>query len=94
MKLSEKIDMFTGGIDGNTPAPDPWPRSSCSVFVDGCTDFLWDKAVPKFAFARITNIQSADRRDLRGRGGATWPTAKKIAHIRPTPTAATPSTTS
>src|SRR3982074_2428307 len=63
MKLAEKIDMFTGVISsGNTPALGPVAEELgvLTIFVDGCTDFLWDKAVPnpKFAF-RITNIQSA-----------------------------------
>src|ERR1700739_4528664 len=61
MKLSEKIDMFTGVISsGNTPALGPVAEELgvLTIFVDGCTDFLWDKAVPnpKSAF-RITNIQ-------------------------------------
>ena len=55
-----------------------------TIFVDGCTDFLWDKAVPnpKFAF-RITNIQSADGVTCAVAAAQTWPTAKKIAHIHP-----------
>src|SRR6266850_602669 len=64
MKLSEKIDVFTGIISsGNTPALGPVAEelSLLTIFVDGCTDFLFDKAVPnpKYTF-RITNIQSAD----------------------------------
>ena len=48
MKLSEKIDMFTGVISsGNTPALGPVAEELglLTIFVDGCTDFLWDKAV-------------------------------------------------
>src|SRR5205807_1255015 len=64
MKLDGKIDLFTGVISsGNTPALGPVAEelNLLTIFVDGCTDFLFDKAVPnpKFVF-RITNIQSAD----------------------------------
>ena len=74
MKLSEKIDMFTGVISsGNTPALGPVAEELglLTIFVDGCTDFLWDKAVPnpKFTF-RITNIQSADGVTCAVGGGA------------------------
>ena len=87
MKLSEKIDMFTGVISsGNTPALGPVAEELglLTIFVDGCTDFLWDKAVPnpKFTF-RITNIQSADGVTCAVAAAQTWPTAKKIAHIHP-----------
>src|SRR5947209_3215634 len=85
MKLSEKIDMFTGVISsGNSPALGPVAEELglLTIFVDGCTDFLWDKAVPnpKFAF-RITNIQSADGVTCAVAAAQTWPTAKTIAHI-------------
>src|SRR5215475_3891779 len=64
MKLSENIDLFTGVISsGNSPALGPVCEelNLLSIFTDGCTDFLFDKAVPnpKYLF-RITNIQSAD----------------------------------
>ena len=65
MKLSEKIDLFTGVISsGNTPALGLYAAEELGVltmFNDGCTDFLFDKAVPqpKYVF-RVTNIQSAD----------------------------------
>src|SRR2546421_4094693 len=87
MKLSEKIDLFTGVISsGNTPALGPVAEELglLTIFVDGCTDFLWDKAVPnpKFTF-RITNIQSADGVTCAVAAAQTWPQAKKIAHIHP-----------
>jgi branched-chain amino acid transport system substrate-binding protein len=87
MKLSEKIDMFTGVISsGNTPALGPVAEELAvlTIFVDGCTDFLWDKAVPnpKYAF-RITNIQSADGVTCAVAAAQTWPEAKRIAHIHP-----------
>jgi len=87
MKLSENIDMFTGVISsGNTPALGPVAEELgvLTIFVDGCTDFLWDKAVPnpKFTF-RLTNIQSADGVTCALAAAQTWPTAKKIAHIHP-----------
>jgi hypothetical protein len=64
MKLEGNIDLFTGVISsGNTPALGPVAEelSLLTMFCDGCTDFLFDKAVPqpKYTF-RITNIQSAD----------------------------------
>src|SRR5215470_15040395 len=81
MKASEKVDFFTGiTSSGNTPALGPVAEELkvLTVFVDGCTDFLFDKAVPNPHYIfRITNIQSAD--------GVTCAlaTAKKIAHIHP-----------
>ena len=49
MKLSENIDLFTGVISsGNSPALGPVCEelNLLSIFTDGCTDFLFDKAVP------------------------------------------------
>src|SRR5262245_23979902 len=49
MKLSENIDLFTGVISsGNTPALGPVAEELqvLTMFNDGCTDFLFDKAVP------------------------------------------------
>src|ERR1700756_222459 len=49
MKLSESIDMFTGVISsGNSPALGPVAEELkvLTIFVDGCTDFLWDRAGP------------------------------------------------
>src|SRR5262249_28026063 len=49
MKASEKVDFFTGiTSSGNTPALGPVAEELkvLTVFVDGCTDFLFDKAVP------------------------------------------------
>ena len=77
MKLSEKVDLFTGVISsGNTPALGPEAESLklLTIFVDGCTDFLFDKAVPnpKYIF-RITNIQSADGVTCGIAAAMTWP---------------------
>jgi branched-chain amino acid transport system substrate-binding protein len=87
MKLSEKIDMFTGVISsGNTPALGPVAEELglLTIFVDGCTDFLWEKAVPnpKYTF-RITNIQSADGVTCGVAAAMTWPQVRKVAHIHP-----------
>ena len=64
MKLSTDIDFFTGVISsGNTPALGPVAEELQlpTIFTDGCTDFLFDKAVPNPQYIfRITNIQSAD----------------------------------
>jgi branched-chain amino acid transport system substrate-binding protein len=60
MKLDGKIDLFTGVISSaNTPALGPVAEELAvlTLFTDGCTDFLFDKAVPnpKYCF-RMTNI--------------------------------------
>ncbi len=47
MKLAEKIDFFCGiTSSGNTPALGPVAEELkvLTIFVDGCTDFLFDKA--------------------------------------------------
>src|SRR5260221_1960190 len=87
MKLSENIDLFTGIISsGNTPALGPVAEELgvLTIFTDGCTDFLFDKAVPnpKYTF-RITNIQSADGITAAIGAAQAWPNAKKIAHLHP-----------
>ena len=87
MKLSEKIDFFTGiTSSGNTPALGPVSEELklLTVFVDGCTDFLFDKAVPNPHYIfRITNMQSADGVTGAVAAAMTWPKTKKIAHIHP-----------
>src|SRR5215471_10453552 len=87
MKLSEKIDLFTGVISsGNTPALGPVAEELklFTIFVDGCTDFLFDKAVPNPHYIfRITNIQSADGVTCALATAMTWPNVRKIAHIHP-----------
>src|SRR5712692_8453874 len=87
MKLDGKIDLFTGIISSaNTPALGPVAEelSLLTIFTDGCTDFLFDKAVtnPKYCF-RITNIQSADGITAAVGVAQTWPNVRKIAHIHP-----------
>src|SRR5262245_36095404 len=87
LKLSEKIDLFTGIISsGNTPALGPVAEEvKClTIFVDGCTDFLFDKAVPDPHYIfRLTNIQSADGCTTALAIAQTWPKSKRIAHIHP-----------
>src|SRR6267142_5731126 len=87
MKLDGKIDLFTGVISSaNTPALGPVAEELAvlTIFTDGCTDFLFDKAVPtpKYCF-RITNIQSADGITAAIGVAQTWPNVRKIAHIHP-----------
>ena len=87
LKLSEKIDLFLGVTSsGNTPALGPVAEELklLTIFVDGCTDFLFDKAVPnpRYVF-RITNIQSADGATCAVATAQTWPDVKKVAHIHP-----------
>jgi branched-chain amino acid transport system substrate-binding protein len=87
LKLEEKIDFFTGiTSSGNTPALGPVAEELkvLTIFVDGCTDFLFDRAVPnpKYVF-RITNIQSADGVTAALATAMTWPQVRRIAHIHP-----------
>jgi len=85
LKLQEKIDFFCGiTSSGNTPALGPVAEELkvLTIFVDGCTDFLFDKAVPNPHYIfRITNIQSAD--GATAAAAKTWPDVKRIAHIHP-----------
>jgi branched-chain amino acid transport system substrate-binding protein len=87
MKASEQIDLFTGVISsGNTPALGPVAEELklLTIFVDGCTDFLFDKAVPNPHYIfRITNIQSADGVTCALAMAQHWPQVRKIAHIHP-----------
>jgi len=87
LKLSENIDMFLGiTSSGNTPALGPVAEELklLTIFVDGCTDFLFDEAVPnpRYIF-RITNIQSADGATCAIAVAQTWPNIKSVAHIHP-----------
>jgi len=87
MKLSENIDFFTGiTSSAHTPALGPVAEELkiLTIFVDGCTDNLFDKAVPNPHYIfRITNIQSADGVTCAVAIAQTWGSAKKIAHIHP-----------
>jgi branched-chain amino acid transport system substrate-binding protein len=87
LKLSENVDLFTGiTSSGNTPALGPVAEELklLTVFVDGCTDFLFDKAVPNPHYIfRITNIQSADGTTAAIATAMTWPKVRTIAHINP-----------
>jgi branched-chain amino acid transport system substrate-binding protein len=87
MKLSADIDWFTGIISsGNTPALGPVAEELKlpTIFVDGCTDFLFDKAVPNPHYIfRITNMQSADGVTCAVAVARTWPEVRKIAHVHP-----------
>jgi branched-chain amino acid transport system substrate-binding protein len=87
LKLQEKIDFFCGiTSSGNTPALGPVAEELkvLTIFVDGCTDFLFDKAVPNPHYIfRITNIQSADGATCALAAVQTWPETKRIAHIHP-----------
>jgi branched-chain amino acid transport system substrate-binding protein len=87
LKLQEKIDFFCGiTSSGNTPALGPVAEELkvLTIFVDGCTDFLFDKAVPNPHYIfRITNIQSADGATCAIAAAQTWPNTKRVAHIHP-----------
>ena len=87
MKLSEGIDFFTGVISsGNTPALGPVAEELgiLTLFNDGCTDFLFDVAIPNPHYVfRVTNIQSADGLTTAVGAAKAWPEARKIASIQP-----------
>lgn len=87
MALEDKIDFYVGIISsGNTPAIGPVAEELgvLTLFVDGCTDFLFEKAVPKPKFAfRSTNIQSIDGTVCGLAAGTKWPNTRKVAHIHP-----------
>ncbi len=87
MVLEDKIDYFVGLVSsGNTPAVGPVAEELgvISTFIDGCTDFLFEKAIPNPHFSfRMTNIQSIDGIICAIAAGQAWPNAKKIAHIHP-----------
>lgn len=87
LKLQEKVELFTGiTSSGNTPALGPVAEELklLTIFVDGCTDNLFDKVVlkPKYIF-RITNIQSADGVTAALAASMKWPQSRKVAHIHP-----------
>lgn len=87
LKLSVGINLFTGIISsGNSPAIGPVAEELkvLTWFTDGCTDFLFDKAIPnpKYVF-RVTNIQSADGVVAAIATALKWPEVRKIAHIHP-----------
>ncbi len=87
LKLSENIDMFAGVISsGTSPALGPVAEELglLTILTDGCTDFLFDKAVPnpKYVF-RVTNIQSADGVTAAIGVAQAWPQVRKIAHLHP-----------
>src|SRR5207302_5410798 len=87
LKLSENVDLFTGiTSSGNTPALGPVAEELklLTVFVDGCTDFLFDKAVPyPHHVFPITNIQSAGGTTAAVATAMTSPKIRTIAHIHP-----------
>jgi branched-chain amino acid transport system substrate-binding protein len=87
LKLQEKIDFFCGiTSSGNTPALGPVAEELkvLTMFIDGCTDFLFDKAVPNPHYIfRVTNIQSADGATSALAVAQTWPDIKRVAHIHP-----------
>ncbi len=87
----DKIDFYVGIISsGNTPAIAPVAEELgvITLFVDGCTDFLFEKTLPnpKFTF-RSTNIQSADGITAAIAGIKYFDLLKKdkikVAHIHP-----------
>jgi branched-chain amino acid transport system substrate-binding protein len=87
MKLSENIDLFTGVISsGNTPALGPVAEELgvLTLFNDGCTDFLFDTAVPEPHYVfRVTNIQSADGITSAVGAARAWPEAMRVGSIQP-----------
>jgi len=64
LALEDKIEYYAGLISsGNTPAVGPEAEENrvLALMTDGCTDLLFEKAVPNPHYVfRITNIQSSD----------------------------------
>src|SRR5216110_3076640 len=87
LKLSEKIDMFMGiTSSGNTPALGPVAEELklLTIFIDGCTDFLFDKAVPNPRYSsHRKSSRGADVSTCRRAGAKACPAGKKVAHIHP-----------
>ena len=83
MKLEQDIELFTGIISsGNTPAIGPVAEELglLTLFNDGCTDFLFDVAVPEPHYTfRITNIQSADGITSAVGAAQFWPEDASVA---------------
>ena len=87
LKGSEKIDVFCGITSGeNAQALGAVAEDleMLTIFVDGCTDLLFDKAVPnpRYIF-RLANMQSAGAVTAAVAAAITWPNAKRVAHIHP-----------
>ncbi len=87
MVLEDKIEYFVGLVSsGNTPAVGPVAEELgvITTFIDGCTDFLFEKAVPNPHFNfRMTNIQSIDGMTCAIAAAQAWPNVRRIAHIHP-----------
>src|SRR4029453_15472934 len=86
-KRQGKNNHITGVISsGNSPALGPVAEELglLTIFCDGCTDFLFDKADPnpKYVF-RLTNIQSADGITAAIGTAQAWPHVRRIAHLPP-----------
>ena len=87
LKLQEKIDFFCGiTSSGNSPALGPVAEELkvLTIFVDGCTDFLFDKAVPNPNYSSASPTSSRPTAiNLRARGRADLAGREEIAHIHP-----------
>src|SRR5262245_10840271 len=87
LKRSENIDLFCGVMSsGNTPALGPVAEELklLAIFVDGSTDFLFDKALPNPHFVfRIANLQSVGGVSCAVAVARTWPDVRRIAHVHP-----------
>jgi len=98
LKLSENIDFFCGiTSSGNTPALGPVAEELklLTMFVDGCTDFLFDKAVrtrTTSSGSPTSSRRTAARPRWRSRRRGPSPSASRTS-IPTTPTGATRSTT-
>ncbi len=87
MVLNDKIEAFTGLVSSSTTpvlAPVAEELKTLSVFNDGCTDFVFEQAVPepKYTF-RLTNIQSMDGLTIAVAIANFFPNVKKVAQIHP-----------
>lgn len=87
LKGSEGIELFLGVTSsGNTPALGPVAETLrlLTFFIEGSSDFLFDKAVPnpRYIF-RFGNLQSVLGVSCAMAVARRWPEVRRIAHIHP-----------
>jgi branched-chain amino acid transport system substrate-binding protein len=87
MKREGRIDAFTGGASSDSTsalAPVAEELRILALFVDGCTDLLFERYVPrpKYVF-RVNNLQSADGAACAVAVARTWPEVRRVAFLSP-----------
>jgi branched-chain amino acid transport system substrate-binding protein len=87
MKREGRIDAFTGGAASDTTsalAPVAEELGLLTLFVDGSTDLLFERYVPrpKYVF-RVNNLQSADGAACAVAVAKTWPEVRRVVFLSP-----------